>query len=532
MTKVYQCLVRIKDGLFLTSRHVKPNQTKYVFGKPIESFEIYSPNDSKLPSYWAITGPQKTPFLKIAAGHYISTPPLARTFPYFAEHNFNYNDKIQFLNFSESSGLDKVHLSARYESFSYKGELEMSDDVNSVQNYITGANNYNSNTAVDVNKEKSAEYVAHLLKFFDLEHLKDKWINSLSNGQLRRARIAKSLINKPSLLIIDDPFLGLDPEATVRVSNSISKVVQQFGIGVVLGLRVQDNLPKWISHVGYVDSDGLEIAAERDSDAVKYIHKTEEAVSDRNKESKPITNEQLKETGAPHIEFNNASVVYKSVPVLQNFNWAVPRGSKWRILGNNGTGKTTILSLITADHPQSWKSVLAIDGNVRKTGSGSSFFDINNRIGISSPELHALVPGNKTMMQIIMTGLTNDVGNSNFMFVAKSDKLTPFAVDLLSKFSDRLDKYGDTPFHDLLISDQKLALFLRASVKNPEILILDEAFSCMDDVEVMHRCHALVSSWKDMTVLSIGHIDWELPTCEYVIKLRGNGKPYDIEQYV
>ena len=77
----------------------------------------------------------------------------------------------------------------------------MLDDVNSVYNYVTGLNNYNTqHTSI------SQEFVNELLDYFKLQHLKHKWINSLSNGQLRRARIAKSLINKPKLLIIDDPF--------------------------------------------------------------------------------------------------------------------------------------------------------------------------------------------------------------------------------------------------------------------------------------------------------------------------------------
>ncbi|CAK7895298.1 hypothetical protein CAAN1_10S01332 [[Candida] anglica] len=512
------CIVKIKDGLFSSSRYNK-SQT-YLFTNPVKSFEIYRPPTK--PSFWAISGTHKTQFLKVISGQYIPHPPLSRTYPSFSE-NFQY-DQIQFLNFAESSGLDKVHLSARYESFSYKGELEMTDDVNSVRNYITGANNYNtSHEIIDT------EYVSKLLKLFDLEHLQNKWVNSLSNGQLRRARLAKSLINKPSLLVIDDPFLGLDPDATIRVSESIARVADEFSIAVVLGLRGQDNIPEWISDVATVTESGLEKISKRTD--LKENSNVSKVELKEPRKSKPITIDSLKGELTSHIEFKNASVVYKEVPILTEFNWIVPRGSKWRILGNNGTGKTTLLSLITADHPQSWKSVLSINGQVRKTGSGASFFDINNKIGITSPELHALVPPRKTMMQVIMSGLCKDVGNSNFLYVAKEDKIDSFARSLLDIFDDRLSKYGDVAFNELSLTDQKLALFLRATIKNPEILILDEAFSCMDDIDVMHRCHDLVQSWSEMTVLAIAHIEWELPTCDYVLKLVGNGKPHSVEVY-
>lgn len=521
--RLLQCIIEIRDGSFASS----PN--KFVFPKPVKAFEINSPPSHSC--FWAITGPQKTEFLKIISGLYIPVPPLSRVYPSLSG-SFK-QQEIQFLNFSESSGLDKVHLSARYESLSFKGELEMSDDVNSVRNYILGANNFNKN----VDNPIPEGYVDKLITFFDLEHLQDKWINSLSNGQLRRARIVKSLVDKPKLLIIDDAFLGLDPEATDKVSESLGKVALEFNISLALGLRVQDVEPNWITNIAYVDSNnGLKVAADIKSAEGKELSSHARAVSQPAK-LVPISIQELlkivtEKSDSPHIQFENASVVYKGTPVLQNFNWVVPRGSRWRVLGNNGTGKTTILSLITADHPQSWKSVVSIGGVLRKSGSGSNFFDINNKVGITSPELHALVPKMKTMKQIVMTGLTKDVGNSNFMFSAKDDKLTDFAKVLLSIFQDRIEKFGDTPFKDLLITDQKLTLFLRATLKKPEILILDEAFSCMDNEDVMARCHDLVASWKDMTVLAIGHIDWELPQCDYVLKLRGSGKPYDIERYI
>lgn len=149
-SQVDQCLLRIKDGFFKNSGKKTLDLKDYVFRKPIEKFEIYRLNNENKPSLWSITGPAKSQFLGVVSGKYIPYPPLSRTYPFMLD-SYKY-DQIQFLNFKEASGLDKVHLSARYESYSYKGSLEMSDDVNSVRNYITGANNYNSNTTSGVRK--------------------------------------------------------------------------------------------------------------------------------------------------------------------------------------------------------------------------------------------------------------------------------------------------------------------------------------------------------------------------------------------
>lgn len=469
----------------------------------------------------------KTEFLSAIAMKYLPQPPLSRQYPVIKDTG-NY-DSIEYLNFKESSGLDKVYLSARYESLSYKGTLEMSDDVNSVANYITGNNNYNANHKSDATDSEK------IIELFNLGHLKHKWINSLSNGQLRRARIAKAVLHYPQLLIIDDPFLGLDPKQTELVSESLRKVTEMFDMAVVLGLRYQDTVPEWITNVTEINNEGIEVDGPKSE--VSHQIQRESVPKDKNYQLQEITevhksnnhkNEIHKTIDHKnenyHIEFNNASVIYKTLPILKDFSWKIPKGSTWRILGENGTGKTTILSLITADHPQSWKSVIKINGALRKTGNGVTFFDVNNRIGISSPELHSLVPPNKTMQQIITNGLVKDIGNSNFNFVTDfqpPQKLREILA--IPQIRQIIKDHGDTKFNELSITLQKLTLFLRAIIKDPELIILDEAFSCMDDVKLMHLCHKILDTYfKDATILTIGHIEWELPDYDYVIKLTGD----------
>lgn len=511
------CLLKIKNALFLadTLRHKAP---PLVFAKPIEKFEIYKPGFG--PSLWGITGPLKSSFLNVIASKFVPDPPQSRIYPLLTD--LSKGNQIQYLNFKENSGLDKVHMSARYESYSYKGALEMSDEVNSVLNYITGANNYNSNTSGEVTQD----YTQKLLNYFNLKGLERNWINSLSNGQMRRARIAKSLINKPRLLLIDDPFLGLDPTATSSVSASLKQVAEELGTSIVLGMRMQDDIPEWITHIGYVNELGLDKAGPKSEILPSILASHKETVETHKRHEGNLKSmmvpTQPSEPENPIIEFKNAYVVYKDKPVLKDFNWNVERGSRWRILGDNGTGKTTILSLITADHPQSWRSVITINGVLRKTGSGVGYFDVNNKIGISSPELHAIVPSRMTMRDVVMNGLVPDVGNSNFLFRFGNQEISSQAQLVLDTFEEDLAPHGDKSFMDLTISQQKLALFLRSIIKDPEILILDEAFSCMDDEGLMMKCHDFLSQkLQKATVLSIGHIDWEVPESDYVLKLEG-----------
>ncbi|EEQ41545.1 hypothetical protein CLUG_05673 [Clavispora lusitaniae ATCC 42720] len=512
------CLVQIKNALFRT-HSIKSKNQPYVFRKPIEKLELFRPNDHR--SFWGILGPKKSALMNVLAGNYIAEPPTSRKYPII--NDFSRKDQIGFLDFRESSGLDKVHLSARYESYSYKGKLEMADDCNSVKNYITGKNNYNR-----MHEESNEDFIHEIMDLFNLGHLQSKWISSLSNGQMRRARIAKALMDKPKLLLIDDPFLGLDPVSTLSVSNSLRVVAQELDTCVVLGLRIQDEIPDWVNHLAFVTENGTEILGER-KEVEKRIMDISKPIISKHKahnshhQSESWVKKEMIEASDPIIEFKNACVAYKGQTVLKNLDWKIQRGSKWRILGNNGTGKTTLLSLITADHPQSWRSVVTINGVTRKTGSGVTYFDVNDKIGISSPELHALVPPRMTMMSIITNGLVRGIGNANFSFKFKEKELGPHAVKLLKHFESEIKKNENKRFHELTVSLQKLTLFLRAVIKSPDILILDEAFSCMDDEELVIKCHEFIKSeLGSTTILTIGHLDWEVPETDFTLKLLGD----------
>ncbi|GEQ72702.1 hypothetical protein JCM33374_g6389 [Metschnikowia sp. JCM 33374] len=509
-----KCLLKIENALF---SKVASRPRKYIFPNPISNFKLWA--DVNKPTFWGVIGPRKSDFLRIVASKYFSEPALGRSYPFLSKGGVL---KIQYIDFRENSGLDKCHMAARYETYSFKGKLEMSDDVNSVQNYISGENNYNKNKDPDTDPH----FTESLLAKFELSHLKNKWINTLSNGQMRRARIAKAIHTKPQILVIDDPFLGLDPKATKLVSESLKLTALELNFSIVLGLRTLDEVPDWITNLAVVDENGLSTTDENYSAKIQKHNPAYKKTQGKKHPDYELSEISPPHTGRAFIEFNNASVIYKNVPVLENFNWKVNKGSTWRIMGENGSGKTTILSLITAEHPQSWRSVLSIDAVVRKPGNGVNYFDINNKIGISSPELHAVVPFGMPLGQVILNGLIPDIGNSNFRVLYKNSVVPPHAQSILDHFELELENKTDLSFNELSVSLQKLSLFLRAILKGPDILILDEAFSGMDE-HMVFKCHAFIEkNLKDTTILTIGHLDWEVPMHDFVIKLEaGSDSP-------
>lgn len=84
--------------------------------------------------------------------------------------------------------------------------------------------------------------------------------------------------------------------------------------------------------------------------------------------------------------------------------WTVKQGERWGIFGPNGSGKTTILSLICSDHPQTYSLPIRLFGRSRLPEPGLpgiSIFDIQARIGHSSPEIHNHIPRSLTLRQVL-----------------------------------------------------------------------------------------------------------------------------------
>lgn len=81
------------------------------------------------------------------------------------------------------------------------------------------------------NRKQRIEEIAET---FDLKNLMNKNISSLSAGQNTRVNLAKSFINKPKILLLDEPTASLDPETADMVRKILLKEQKEFGISVVL----------------------------------------------------------------------------------------------------------------------------------------------------------------------------------------------------------------------------------------------------------------------------------------------------------
>lgn len=541
------------------------------------SFSLHTTDE-----HWAIVSPlstTRTDFLQVLNDRYLCTPPDARSYPYLLESNTPLQRAISYIGFdAERDGLGGTavrgsHLSQRYES-----HREVTDW--SLLDYLEGNTELNA-------LEKPADFLdTHLLatvvENLNLESLLQLPVSNLSNGQTRRARIAKALLAKPELLLLDGPFMGLDPTTQLSISSFLQHLAENNNPRIILSLRPEDEVPPWITHVLYLDStmkarfqgsrekvwaslprsgklrgeDTSTIQTFRTS--IKPIARGSRAkinAEDLSRDALPVVHSALP-SGEPLVEMQGVKVSYgrndesTRRTVLGNWSesvhgtekeglwWDVCRGERWGVFGPNGSGKTTLLSLITSDHPQTYGLPIKLFGRSRIPSPGElgiSIFELQSRIGHSSPEVHTYFPKHLSIRRVLEsawadTPLTkprlthqNDIRVDAFLrwFAPELSPTNASELQLLEQsllrgnwrrstemrrrlerllvINKDLDWADTTTFRDLSFSSQRLLLFLRALVSSPDLVILDEALSGMDK-SVRDKCLLFLTHGENLQV--------------------------------
>ncbi|KKA18316.1 ABC transporter [Rasamsonia emersonii CBS 393.64] len=603
-------LIRIQNGTFYRSYPSQESQEPNPPLFPNFNFVLPSKPDAaegsekKELQHWAVIGSTgRTALLDVLRGQYISIPPNARSYPYLSTDEIAAKDPrlrypgnaIQYVGFSgegsqATGGTRGAYLSARYES--------LREDTDwTVRQYLKGQTSLNPLEGEEEGKVHDEAFLREVVASLKLEELLDMPVANLSNGQTRRARIAKALLNKPELLLLDEPFMGLDPATVNSISTLLRGLAEKSAPRLVLALRPQDKVPDWITHLMVLGNghrvlfQGSRSQAEKVFQVWKHLGKQnlhapkswpedqkvmfqsakkdlENGLIDRNllvdmgllEERTSGLEIHAAMDGEPIIEMDGVQVRYGDKTVLggwkqrvndelkEGLHWRVRRGQRWAILGANGSGKTTLLSLITSDHPQAYALPIRLFGRSRLPEPGKpaiSVFDLQSRIGHSSPEVHAFFPRQLTVRQAIESAWAEtflskpvlnherDLDVDRVLRIFKPDLDPNFtagtagtagspsqgtgkgtnggekgdkseAFDLLSPFEasgrsldtaklpDDEVSYADSlRFGSLSLPQQRLVLFLRAIIHKPDLVILDEAFSGMSP-SLREKCFHLL----------------------------------------
>ena len=339
----------------------------------------------------------------------------------------------------------------------------------------------------------------HIYQLFGLEPLLDKYIILLSSGELRKFKLAASLFTNPKVLIMENPFIGLDAQTRDQLKALMQMLAKEHGLQLILVLAKTDEIPDFITHIVEVRDRKVLPKRQTLGDGSFLFDKSPANVV----KQKRTVPECLTEV----IRFNKVTIRYGARTILKDLNWTVMKGEHWSLSGQNGSGKSTLLSLVCADNPQSYACDISLFGH--KRGSGESIWDIKRHIGYVSPEMHRSYRQNIPAIEIVASGLKDTVG----LYTRPTEPEKQQCRKWLSALG--IAHLEERRFMEMSSGEQRLVLLARAFVKEPDLLILDEPLHGLDDYNrrmvknlVDEYCHN-----PEVTLIYVTHYQEELPRC-------------------
>ncbi len=357
-----------------------------------------------------------------------------------------------------------------------------------------------------------------IMRMLGIDALRDRLLPSLSNGEMRKALLARALLRRPRLLILDDPFTGLDQEFRRHLKEILEDLMRQGNVRLLLIVNHSDELPRGITHLLLVD--GCRVAASGNLKTmlahprVRRLFAGDCPAPVFHRPTRLPAGLAGRGTTAL-VRLEGVSMRYDGHSILQGIDWTIRRGESWALLGPNGSGKSALLSLIVGDNPQAYGNAVYVFGRLR--GSGESVWEIKRRIGWISPELHLHFPETQTCLETVISGFRDSQG----CYVRPAPGQVRAARRWLSQFG--LSKFAGRSFGSLSSGLQRVVLLARALVKAPELLVLDEPCQGLDCAHRRHFIRAVEALIRldRTTIVYVTHRPEEIPRgIHRVLRLR------------
>ncbi len=403
------------------------------------------------------------------------------------------------------------------------------DDYNMRNSDCTTAEEEQGITPNLIFREDDAEIIHKLVVGLKLEKLLDTPIRMLSGGEGRKVLLAHAIAKKPNLIVFDTPFDALDIATREELKGLIETIHKEYMTPVVLIVNRFSEIPKSLTAMGIIKNNSiLRIDSEEnlreDEDLKALLGRA--SLTSVSIPLTPVKYRQRECVSDVLVKFDDVTVTYGEKTVLDRLSLEIKKGEHWLITGPNGAGKSTLLSLISGDNPQVYANAVTVFGLLR--GHGESIWDIKQYYGMVSGALHLDYRVNGSALNVVLSGFYDSIG----LYSKPTDDEISTAKKWL-RLSGLYEK-REQAFRSMSFGQQRLLLIIRALIKMPSLLILDEPLQGLDGY-----ARALVNSFisdimqkGQTTILYVSHhpedfIEGFTHHLEFV-KNEDSHKPYTI----
>lgn len=271
-----------------------------------------------------------------------------------AEHS-NAKQRTAYLSFSQHAAAAQKGgwLQARWHE---AGDVTVKEFLS--YNEVWEINPFEVGAKRQMSRKDFAAHCRLVVRLLSLADFLVRPLIALSNGEMRRVLLARALLKKPNVLVLDDPAAGLDAVQRERLKDIISALAAR-GVAIVMTYRHKDEIP-----------GAPQEKKRRSSSAARHVA------------GPPATRKPRTVIDMAHLH-----IAYGKRVLFDDFSWSVREGERWVLRGENGRGKTTLLSLISGDNPMAYAVGITVFGVPRKVGT--QLGKVRERIGMVSPEMQA-----------------------------------------------------------------------------------------------------------------------------------------------
>ena len=364
----------------------------------------------------------------------------------------------------------------------------------------------------------------NLLERIQIGPLLDRRIRELSSGEMRRFQIGLALVASPRLLILDEPYEGLDQGYRAELKRIVNELMEPER-SVVLVTHRRSEIPPNATHVIGLKAGRIVFQGRReellDSRRMDGLYAPPAGPISELPAAVPTPTPPAEKAPAVLVDLCNVTVRHQGASVFENLSWTVRSGQHWAVCGPNGSGKSTLLSLVVGDHPQAYANTVRVFGQLR--GGGGSIRDTKAGIGLISAELQMRYRKAVTAADVVISGFFDSIGLYRKAPAAQQTAAAAWMAGL------GLQALAGKKFNHLSHGEQRMVLLARAMVKPPALLVLDEPCQGLDagNRRLILQAVDRIAAMGATTILFVSHHPDEIPACvtHYLLLMREPGRP-------